>query len=42
VTAGISPMLAALAASVVAFGVAYYRRLNKGRFGHQSRPAPTG
>ena len=29
VTAGISPMLAALAASVVAFDVAYYRRLDR-------------
>jgi len=28
-TAGISPMLAALAASVVAFDVAYYRRLDR-------------
>ena len=29
VTAGISPVLAALAASVVAFDVAYYRRLDR-------------
>ena len=29
VTAGMSPVLAALAASVVAFDVAYYRRLDR-------------
>jgi len=29
VTAGISPVLAALAASVVAFDVVHYRRLNR-------------
>ena len=29
VTAGINPMLAALAASIVAFDVAYYRRLDR-------------
>jgi len=29
VTAGVSPVLAALAASIVAFDVAYYRQLDK-------------
>ena len=41
VTAGISPTLAALAASVVAFDAAYYRPTRQGRFGRQSRLTPT-